>query len=224
MERQVIELSAEAMTAWGTIGLAVLTAVLAAYTALLYRETRRVRLERLEPNIIVNIEPNQIFGFFDLVVENLGPGSAHDLKITPPADMKVKDDQVNFDRSPLYSIKFMKTGTSLRTFLGRIDDISPHELKFAIAFANAKGQQRTNELTINIDHYRALSALGDTNPLQSICNALKKIEDHLGRLGSGWSRIKVETYNTEDRRQEADAQEARLKAGREQTIMRDAYC
>ena len=59
----------------GSFTVAILTIPLVALSYVLYRETERTRLENSAPRIVVTFEPNRYFGFFDVVIANVGRGT-----------------------------------------------------------------------------------------------------------------------------------------------------
>jgi len=186
--------------ALGTGVLAIITGLLALYTRALAVEAKRARETQAEPDVVVSVEPTRFFGFFDLVIENVGRGTAYDVAITPPEGLTVAG-KADFGQRPLFSVKFLKSKTPIRHFIGRLHEVKPKRQKWKIQFKSKAGAVLENEYEMDLSIYDGLMRFGD-DPMNVIAKHIEEIAKHLQHLTTGFKRLRVDTYTSADRKEE----------------------
>ena len=91
---------------WLVAGQLLILVVAAVFAFWQVKEARRLREEQTRPFVVVDFEPIEIHGFFDLVVKNTGPTMARDVTIDfdPPIRSATEHD------TPIAELKVFKDG------------------------------------------------------------------------------------------------------------------
>lgn len=202
-----------------TVVLALLTGALAYYTRVLARETRRTREQAQEPNIVVTIEPhNRVMFYAFLVIENVGKGPAYDIVVTEQGNHTVKNNRKEFKINDLafMKLKVLKAGQKVEHLLGKFDDLPTQIFDFEIKGTDVSGNQVSCSNSIDVSCYYDISKFQDKN-MEDFVRLFEKFERNFGHVVSGFSRLKVDTFDREEREQEQKELEERFKTQREQT-------
>lgn len=185
-------------------------------TSRLVEESRLLRESQAQPHVAVRVQLNQAaFGFVDLVVENAGLGPAYDVSFAFTPDFELETNP----KRRLGDIGFLRNGlrylahrdavsTHLMGLIG-VDQAKlegPNRLQFTIgvSYKDALGKARSESYQIDFAHFVGLIRLG-APPLPEMVRHLEKIEGHLGKLETGWSKLKVILYSPSDIKREGDA-------------------
>ncbi|NVK22777.1 MAG: hypothetical protein HWD86_09685 [Kangiellaceae bacterium] len=198
---------------------ALSTVVYAVLTALLVKETRQMRRAQTEPKLVAFVEPREEFiNFAHLYFENVGSGPAFDVSFELSAN---KDDEggriliSDFSKS-----RFLKTGVD---YIGSSQRMQSHYTRFteefdkkikAIFSVTVKYKSSTNRkysdtYTIDMSQFEGAGGLG-TPHMYSIAQSLKKLQEDVHKISSGFNRVKVNSYTHEDRvREEKEWEEYR---------------
>lgn len=200
-----------------TVVLALLTGLLAYFTWVLSREARKTRQQQLEPNIVVTVEPSELAMFYAfLIIENVGQGVAYDVSIRESEDHTFKDEKREFKLNDLafMNLKVLKPGQKIEHLLGTFENLPSRTFQFDTIAKDAVGRKVKCSNTVDVNCYYDRRKFNEKT-MDDLVNSLKKIEDHFGHLASGFRRLKVETYDKEEREEEQKQREEHLKQQRE---------
>ena len=205
--------NAGALTVTFSAIVAAATVVYPRLTAGLVRETNRMRRSQTEPEVVISVEPSATWiNLIELVVENIGAGSAYNLRLEVDPDVKCSRGEM------LSSIGLFKHGLrqlaprrSVKTFLfsvaGRDADIvnpdGPFRFVVTATYESGAGESIVRRFELDLLHLLGMVQLG-TPPLKTIADSVKAMQDELHHLATGFSRLTVNTYT----RAEVEAEEA----------------
>jgi len=199
-----------------TAALVLATAALAWLTHLLVRETRKTREVQSEPEVLVTVEPSRFPPYFDLVIENIGRGTAYNVKITPPEGFTAKLGASVRDYTNMYSIQLLKPHSPLRTALGTFDEIRPTQQAWAVTYSAKDGRQFTTTCETNLSVYKPMIIL-DADPLRELAKSVKAIERSVRHFVPIIGRLGVNVFTAKDRAAEIrEQQERRRRANEDQ--------
>lgn len=207
---------------------AIATVVYAKLTAALVSETNRMRRVQTDAEVVVSVQPSATWiNLIELVVENIGGGSAYNLRLEVNPDVKCSRGEM------LSSIGLFKHGMrqlapqrSVRTFLFSVSDKvteienpdGPFRFTVKASYDPGNGTTITRTFELDLLHLVGMVQLG-TPPLKTIADSLKALQGDFGHLTTGFKRLTV-NVNT---RAEVEAEEAeqvaefyRRKAERDQ--------
>ncbi len=190
----------------GSFTVAILTGPLVALSYVLYRETERTRLENSAPRIVVTIEPNRFFGFFDVVIANVGRGAAFAVKTTFSPDMIVHEDghqPTTLSTNRFISPPVLKPGQEMRLYIGRFNEISPHMATVTSSYEDEKKRRCFDSNAIDLRIYESFGQLGPDNDLGEISKHVKAIAEALRKITTS-DRLRVDAYDGADRDQQSD--------------------
>lgn len=197
-----------ALTVIFTAVVTLATAIYAVLTWILVSETRQMRKVQTEPRIQITIDALDIaIHLVRLKIKNIGQGPAIELKLAPRAltQTEATDELIqDFTKSNYFKtgLKYFGPGEErvshftemTKNHNGKIEAV----IGFYLTYSSLSGQRYSHEVVIDMTEYKGTYRLG-TPHLYSIANSLKKIQEDLQRFGSGWHRLKVDAYDSEDR-------------------------
>jgi hypothetical protein len=196
---------------------AISTVVYAYLTYKLVTETRAMRRVQTEPRLEIAIKPfEDSIHLLRLHVKNIGLGAARDVTFDI-APRKPDDDGAKALIADFSEAKFLTTGLS---YLGPGSEwVSQHshivekfKEKIASSFVvtarykNVIGQRYEGHFEFDMSAFGGQEQLGKAH-LYSMAVSLEKIAKDLSHLSTGFRRLKVETFDTEDRQQEEQRRE-----------------
>jgi len=192
-----IDLIAALVTALATVALAWFTIVLA-------RQTRRLADVGEQPVIVVTIESNRhAFFFLDMHVENTGTATAYDIEVSfdPPLNVSRQLDQP--PHIPLQKISVLKPDQSISTSLGTRQEIQTKTFTAHTSWRRNPKKEARESLSyeINLNHLEGITRLG-SDPEIELADAAKTIARSIERIGTGWSKLAVNSYDAADRAKE----------------------
>lgn len=157
-------------------GVALFTLVLAALTGVLAWETRRLRLLNKTPHVVITIEPSRYRHFYNLVIENVGPGIAVDLRCSfqPELFVTTQSHQVPISNSEVLRVPILKGGQRIATYLGNVSEISPHQSVATCICRNADGRSHRTSNGIDLRPYESIQHVGG--------DTMSDISRELGRI------------------------------------------
>lgn len=187
------------------------TLVYAALTAILVAETRKLRQAQTEPRIEITVEALDFaVHIVRLCVRNIGEGPAKNVKFEPSVT-----DGGEFAESLLkefLSPNFFRTGLRYFgpgqfRFSGYTQTNKDFEAKassalcFKVTYESATGKKYEEEIVVDMAELRGRYQLGKPN-LYSIAKSMEKIQQDLHHITTGFKRIKVDGYDSDDRERE----------------------
>jgi hypothetical protein len=199
----------QSIATWGTLAGTIATAIATVFlwrvTRILAVETKRMADAAAQPQVVVNIVPNQwSIIHLDIVVENTGNATAFDIDVIfdPPLENGKSDDKKK--AIPFQKISVLKPGQALQSYLRGVDDYLSKSFEVTVRWKlhPASDEYQTLAYTLNMKDYEGVVFLGDRNPMVRIAQEVKKMREDWQHIASGFRRIKVETFDTADRDEE----------------------
>ena len=182
---------------------AIATVVYARLTAALVNETNRMRRVQTDPDVLVAVQPSEVWiNLIELVVENVGGGSAYNLRLQVAPDVKCSRGEM------LSSIGLFKHGMrqlapqrAVKTFLFSVagKDVEaevtdgPYRFVVTLTYETQAAETVTRDFDLDLLHLVGMVQLG-TPPLKTIAESLKGIKTDLGHLSTGFSRLSVNVH------------------------------
>lgn len=190
----------------GSFTVAILTIPLVALSYVLYRETERTRLENSAPRIVVTFEPNRYFGFFDVVIANVGRGVAFDISTAFSPDVVVSEEArepTSLSANLFISPPVLKPGQETRLYIGRYNEISPELSVVTSAYKDERGKSHSDSNSIDLRIYESFGQLGPENDVAEISKHVKAIADALRKVTTT-DRLRIDAYDSADRDRQLD--------------------
>lgn len=205
-----------ALTVVFTAVVTLATVVYAALTAILVVETRKLRLVQTEPRIEITVDSLDFaVNIVRLCIRNIGEAPAKNVTFEP----RVLDggEIGKTLLSEFLTPNFFNTG--LRYFGPRqfrysgytqtnvdLEGKAATVIFFKVAYESVTGVRYKEELVVDMAEIRGRYQLGKPN-LYSIAKSMEKIQGDLHHIATGYKRIKVDSYNADDRQEEARERE-----------------
>lgn len=190
----------------GSFTVAILTIPLVALSYVLYRETERTRIENSAARIVVTIEPNRYFGFFDVVICNVGRGAAFEIETTFAPDIVVAEDggdPTSLSENRFISPPVLKPGQESRLYIGRFEEITPQNSTVSVVYKDERGAMQADKNLIDLKIYESFGQLGPDNDIAEISKHVKSIAESLRKVTT-IDRLRVDTYDSSDRDRQSD--------------------
>jgi homoaconitase/3-isopropylmalate dehydratase large subunit len=198
---------------------AVATVVYARLTASLVSETKRLREVQTEPSLeVLYISYEDAMPLLEFVVKNVGQGTAYDISL------QIDNESLKHDSNELIvnlqNMQIFKTGMNLlcpsqeyKSFWTDVRKDSEKKLKLPIkvisSCKSSAGIDYKKQHILDLSELEGKVKLG-THPLYKIAKSIENIEKNIAHLSSGFSKLKVETYNALDRANEQSVLESQL--------------
>lgn len=214
-----------ALTVVFTAVVTLATVVYAALTAILVAETRKLRQAQTEPRIEITVDALDFaVNIVRLCVRNIGEGPAKNVKFEPSVidGGEVAENLLTEFLSP----NFFKTGLRYFgpgqfRFSGYTQTNEDFEAKassalcFKVSYESVTDKKYVEEIVVDMAELRGHYQLGKPN-LYSIAKSMEKIQKDLHHITTGFKRIKVDSYDTDDReREDKEREEWRREAAAE---------
>lgn len=215
------------VTSWilacATVAISILTIILAVETSNLRKaqtaQINELKRENIRPNVNIKLENYEFdMNFVSLIISNHGKGVAKkvNFQLLDKKDNIIEDDNNN----SIIINKFLKIGVfkvgmqtlginqELKSYIFSFLDLAKNNpdknifeeyINININFEDIEGTKYTNNFSIEFAQYEGMGNLGKP-PLYEISNTLKNINLKLNSS----TRIKVETYDSDDRKKEVD--------------------
>ncbi|MDE2179943.1 MAG: hypothetical protein KGJ40_03730 [candidate division NC10 bacterium] len=190
---------------------AVATVFYAVLTRRLVSETQRMRLAQTEPLVSVRIESSEAWiNLIILVVENVGPGPAYDVRLFVTPDFEMRHGQHLSDLGLFrHGLRHLAPHQRISLFLtsvsGQIDEIqkadSRYRFEVRATYRSILGTVHEDLYPIDFLHFVGLITVG-TPPLQKMSRDIEKIRESIGRFESGWRKLAVDIFTASDRERE----------------------
>ena len=192
------------------------TVIYAILTALLVTETRQMRRAQTEPKIVAFVEPREEFiTFGHLYIQNVGAGPA--LNISFELNSKPEDEGAKLLIKDFSKSRFLETGVD---YIGPNQRIKSQYTAFTeefnkkikaiftvtIKYKSSTNREYSDTYTIDMSQFEGAGDLG-TPHLYSIAQSLKKLQEDVHKISTGFKRIKVDSYDSNDRELEQKERE-----------------
>ena len=196
------------VTPLATIALVWVTVVLA-------RATKQMAQASTQPLVTATIEPN-IWSMLhcDLVVENSGNSPAYDININISPEITRKEDKKD-SRLPLTNISVLRPGQNMKSFLTGANDVLGQVYTIEVSWKRSPSGQSLE--TIVYDHClpEGLNRLGAWSPEIQIAEQIKNFREDWRFVSSGFKKLSVNVFDSEDRKQEMQKIDEIRKRGEE---------
>ena len=154
---------------------AIATVVYAKLTSNLVKETKKMRKIQTDPNISVFVQPGG--RFVNLVIQNIGLGSAYNINFASDPDFKIFDDLLFSELSFVKNgIKYLAPNQKLWVLSASVykaeKKIEP--IKITVSFQNSEKKSYCNSFIINFSEFFDLGMLEEAIQ-KEISISLKKI-------------------------------------------------
>lgn len=220
---QYLNSNAGAVTGLATVALLLVTGWYAWTTRALLKEAQQTRMLAGEPRVVAYLRVHEVHSnMVQLCVANLSGAAA--AGVTASIE-KVTDWPEPFDLQDsrlLRDLKFMRPHEVLRFDLGSGPSLFRDEetavFQARIAFESLDGRKFTFDQTLKVESVTGFGCWRIYG-IDDVARRLKEIADTLKGF-TGFQRLKVETYNADDREQQREEQWARHRE--RQTPKQDA--
>jgi len=186
------------VTAGATIMLWRVTNVLAA-------ETRRLAAATSQPQVVVTIEPNPWSMIHaDLVVANTGNATAFEIVIAfdPPLNLD-HEGTSGPTEPPFRQISALRPSQSLTSWVGKMYSMLESRHTVSVSWKRSPtSAPETYSYVLDMSDYQNLRRLGSGDPLVQIAGQSKKMQEDIHKIASGWSKVKIDVFTSNDRRKE----------------------
>lgn len=197
---------------------AISTGVYAYLTIILVGETRKMRNAQTEPcvDITYKLRPEWV----DIAIKNIGLGSAHDIKFDI---MPLTKDEITIclikelkERGFLSSgLNYLSPGQEISSFFTSTNLKFKEKMKSQIliraSYKNAIGKNYSDEYMMNLSELEGIIKIGQPPPLYKIAKDIEVIKDEIKHLTSGFKRLNIDIYTSEDRQKEKTELKKRLE-------------
>jgi len=199
---------------------ALSTVIYAVLTALLVTETRQMRRAQTEPKLVAFIELREEFvNFAHLYIQNVGAGPAFNVSFKLSASPDDEGGNILIDE--FSESKFLETGID---YVGPNQKIQSRHTEFTkefdkkikavftvtIIYKTSSNREIRDSYKIDMSQFEGACSFG-TPHLYSIAQSLNKMKDDVHHIATGFKRLKVDTYSSEDRLRENVEREERRK-------------
>jgi hypothetical protein len=200
--------NAGALNALFTAVVALATVVYAVLTSRLVRETRHLRQVQTEPHVEIYCRMrDEWMSLIDIVIKNIGLGPAYELRfeVSATADSegtKALLNQLKEFKFITSGITFLAPGQEVSSFwtnmTEQFDKKIDARLVFRSSCRSATGQNYDRAHTIDLSELKGIHRIGEP-PLLKIAKLIENLQRDIGHLVSGFKKLKVDMYDTDDR-------------------------
>lgn len=203
---------------------AIATVFYAVLTRRLVVETRRMREAQTEPLVLVRLEPSEAWiNLITLIVENVGPGPAHEVRLSVTPDFEMRKGQHLSELGLFrYGIRHLAPGqrisVHLTSMVGQIEESQRPDTRFRFeittTYSSSLGTSYRRVYPIDFLHLVGMRTIG-TPPLQQMAKDLEKIREAIGHFASGFRKVQVDVFTASDRDAEMRGWEEERNANRD---------
>ncbi len=187
------------------------TAIYALLTAVLVKETRKMRQAQTEPKIEVVVKSSDHWiNLMRVHIKNIGLGPAYD--VTFNVSSEVDDEGGRMLLKDFTSANFFNTGLryigpsheivgGYTQMVNNYDQKINSVLNFKVDYKDCTNKKYNEYFRIDFSEFKGGRQIG-TPHLYSISESLTKIEKTLDHIATGWRQIKVDIFSQRDRDRE----------------------
>lgn len=188
--------------------LAITTLVYAIITGRMLYETKRMRESHTEPYVFVNIQPlEKAQSILNLVIQNIGPGPAYELKFKVEPDIALKSghnlSEVNLMKQ---GFRYLAPNQKLECIIASaIEEAKKKEKTIHYLTVYYKNKKKKNyEHTYILDFTEYFGMLySQSDPYKSIVERLDAIHGDINKvIGAATSKIRVVAYTKNENDEE----------------------
>lgn len=221
-----------ALTVLFTAVVTVATAVYAALTWVLVKETRMMREVQTEPKLQVTVSSLDFaIHIVRLHVRNVGLGPALNVTFKPKVlagGQSAEKLLAEFTDVNFFSVGLKHFGPGQERVSAYTQLTEDHDGKMAsvlaidVTYSSATGKNYSDSLVVDMSELKGGYQLGKPHAY-AIAQSLEKMQKDINHLTTGFHRIKANIYTSEDRAEEsAEAQARREQRKRERQAQQSA--
>lgn len=187
-----------AVTSIATVLLTLITGYYAYVTLGLLRENRELRVGMNRPELAVYVTVHEGYvNFLNLVVENVGPGAAYNVRLSTEREVKAESD-IDLRKLGLFrhTLGFFASRQRIEHFLASMveswDDLMGEPLEILATYSDSQGKSYEKKFLINFSVFENLRRIGK-QPLYSLADDLEKIQKDIHNLATGINKMQVLT-------------------------------
>lgn len=196
---------------------AIATVFYAVLTARLVRETERLRAAATEPALEVTYRSrDEAMALLEIVIKNIGSGAAYAIRFAFTADSETPGAESLL--KPLRELKSFQTGLNVllpgQEFTSYWTDVRlqfDEKVKTIITVTttcrSATGDKYERTHAVDLSELQGVSRLG-TPPLLSIEQHVRKLQEDVHNLATGFRRLRVDSNSQLDRNKEREVSQA----------------
>jgi len=215
---EFLENNKELVTLIFSAVVALSTVVYAILTALLVAETMKMRRAQTDPKLVAYVKPREEFvNCAHLYIKNVGAGPAFNVSFELSADKN--DEGGNILINDFNESRFLETGVDYigpnqklhswyTQFTDNFDKKIKAKLTVKVNYKSSTNRDMSDTYVIDMSQFEGAGNLG-TPHLYSIAQSLKKLQEDVNRISTGFKRVKVNAYTHEDREREEREREER---------------
>jgi hypothetical protein len=162
------------------VAIATVTYVL--LTRAILAENRRIRRAQTEPRVLVYLEPKYL-NWIDVVVHNVGPGAAYDVRLLPSRDFRILDDaklsEIGFFQRP---IPVLGPGQRFQTLFAILSDLKDDGagLDMGVEYCDTLGSKLSESYPLDLAVFQGMRPGGDP-PLKVLSDGVSRLSQTLDR-------------------------------------------
>lgn len=182
--------------------LAIATAVLAIATVLLFSETAKMRKAQTAPEIAMTIQPRENWiNFIDMVIENIGLGSARNIRFEAISDFEYEDGKfvsnIGYIKNGLdYLAPKQKLTFFLTNMTDNFEKKRNKQFEIKVTYQDTTNKSYEHKFKIDFSRLEGLSQVGKP-PIYMIAEGIKDLKEDVHRLSTG-RRMEVVAYTKKD--------------------------
>ena len=200
---------------------AISTIIYVVATIFLVKETRKMRIAQTEPYIDITYNPRKEWlKLIDIAIKNIGLGPARYIKfdIIPLTKDEVTIELIKELKEKHFlssGLDYLSPGQEISSFFTNTDTAFKEKMTSRIlikaSYENAIGKKYSNKYTINLSEMEGIIKIGLPPPLYKIAKDIEVIKDEIKHLTSGFKRLNIDIYTSEDRQKEKTELKKRLE-------------
>ena len=180
----------------------VATIVLAWFTFVLARATRRLAHASSRPLVSATIQPN-LWSMMhcDFVVENSGNAPAYDVSVAITPEPKQAEARGKSE-PPLRSISILRPGQEMKSFFADMRDVLDREFEIEVSWKRDPKHHMRESVIYCHRLPEGISRLGAWSPEIEIAESLKHLREDWQQFARGQRKLKIDSYDKSDREEE----------------------
>jgi hypothetical protein len=188
----------------GVIVTALATIALARVTFVLAKETKRLADVGERPNVVITFEPNRrSMMYLDMIMQNVGTAPAYDVEFVFDPPLEIETQQGRTQPGMIKKISILKPQQLLVASFVSWADLRTKAFTTKVSWTRIPNSKKREDLSyfVDLQLLEGLRRLGG-DPQVEMAQAVKKISDEVGHLGSGFRKLSVNTFSAADREKE----------------------
>jgi hypothetical protein len=185
-------------------------------TYFLVSETKKMRKAQTEPEISITIQPSEEWiNFIDIVIENVGLGSARNIRFEVISDFECEKGKfvsnIGYIKNGLdYFAPKQKLIFFLTSMVENFEEKITKRLEIKVIYQDKTNKSYDPTFKIDFSQLEGLIQSGNP-PLYMIAEEIKKIQEDIHLISTGKKRIEVVAYTKNEIEEEKKEQKKLLE-------------